>query len=238
MRFAMTVLAAGLAMPVMAQAAANGFSGEASLGYLSTNGNSKTSSLNAKLGLKYVQTNWQNAFVATALGASERTGSTAERYTADDQYNYNLTTLDYLYANANYVKDLFDAVGQRTTETVGYGRHILTGPVHTLDAQIGAGAQQTRLNVTDQRTSDAIVQLGAKYAWKISDTSTFSETAKIESGASNTFSESVTELKMNIVGNLFAGLSYTLRHNSTVPAGTGKTDTVTAANISYTFGAK
>ncbi|MGH8460761.1 MAG: DUF481 domain-containing protein [Stenotrophobium sp.] len=237
MRFAMAVMAAGLAVPMLAQAA-NGFGGEATLGYLSTNGNSKTSSLNAKLSLNYTEVQWKNAFVATALGASSQNTSTAERYTADDQYNYNLTPQDFAFANADYVKDLFDAVGQRTTETVGYGRHFLTGPVYILDGQVGVGARQMRYNVSNQRTSDGILQLGGLFAWKISDTSTFSETPKLEYGASNTYFESVTELKMNIVGNLFAGLSYTLRHNSIVPSGTGKTDTVTAANISYAFGAK
>ncbi|RJF80234.1 DUF481 domain-containing protein [Oleomonas cavernae] len=41
---------------------------------------------------------------------------------------------------------------------------------------------------------------------------------------------------MSVVGNLAAGLNYTVRNNSEVPAGTEKTDTFTAVNLSYAFG--
>ena len=60
-------------------------------------------------------------------------------------------------------EDLFGPVGQRTVESVGYGRHILTGPVHVLDADIGVGARQSTANVTDERSNDAIARLGAKF---------------------------------------------------------------------------
>ena len=216
----------------------NGWSGEAGAGYLASNGNTKSSSLNAKLALDYVHNQWKNAFLATAFGASDQQEATGERYTASDKLDYNFSERDYAFGAVEYEKDLFGPVGQRTVESVGYGRHILTGPVHVLDADIGVGARQSTANVTDERSNDAIARLGGKYTWNISATSAFNETLSVETGSSNTYTQSITELKFNVVGNIFASSSYTIRNNSHVPAGTGRTDTVTALNLSYTFGAK
>ncbi|TXH04355.1 MAG: DUF481 domain-containing protein [Nevskiaceae bacterium] len=235
-KFAVALLC--LSPVAWADAGPNGWAGEAGLGYLASNGNTKTSSLNAKFALNYVQDQWKNAFLATAFGASDRNAATGERYTASDKVDYNFTDHDYAFASVEYEKDLFGPIGQRTVEAVGYGRHVLTGPVHVLDAEVGVGARQSIANVTDERENDGVARLGGKYTWKISPTSAFSQALKVETGSSNTYTESVTELKFNVVGNIFASASYTLRNNSHVPPGTGRTDTITALNLSYTFGAK
>ena len=44
--------------------------------------------------------------------------------------------------------------------------------------------------------------------------------------------------KLSIIGNLFASVSYTLRSNTDVPDGSERTDSFTAVNLSYGFGAR
>lgn len=228
-----------VAAPGIAMAAPNGWSGDAGLGYIASSGNTKNSTANAKLGLIYTKDAWQNTFLATALGASSNSVSTAEQYGISDKQAYNFTPDDYAFASVEWFKDLKGPIEQRFVEAVGYGRHVLKGPTHVLDLEAGIGArQETVNNLAQDKNNDVIGRFGAKYGWKISDTSTFSEALKIETGSSNTFTESVTELKVNVVGNVFAGASFTLRNNSKVPAGAKKTDTITALNLSYAFGAK
>lgn len=215
------------------------WSGEVGLGYLATSGNSDTTSLNGKLLVDYAQGNWKNAFAASAISSADDEASTAERYLVTDKLDWNFTERDYIFGAVEWEKDLFGGVRERTSQTVGYGRHILTGPVHLLDAEIGAGARQLQNNdVGRTREDDAIGRAFGKYQWALSETSTFIQTLKVESGAENTFTESVTELKLSVVGNLFAALSYTVKHNSDVPADTKKTDTFSAVNLSYAFGKK
>lgn len=223
-----------LAVPAMATAAP--WSGEIAAGYLGTSGNSETRSLNAKVGLEYTQERWKNTFVGTALGSAEAAGSTAERYTAANKTDFNFSERDYVFVALEWEKDLFGGIRQRTSETVGYGRHVLTGPVHTLDLEAGLGARQTEENVTGLKDDDLIGRLAGKYVWAFSETGSFLQTVKVETGSTNTFTESVSELKLAIVGNLHAMLSYTIRNNSDVPAGTDKTDTFTAVNLAYSFG--
>ena len=40
--------------------------------------------------------------------------------------------------------DSLAGVAERYAVTVGYGRHVLTGPVHTLDIETGVGANRTK----------------------------------------------------------------------------------------------
>lgn len=225
-----------LIAPVLTHAGA--WKGEAGAGLLATSGNSDTQSANGKFLLDYLETRWKNSFTATALGNSDEDETTAERYTVGNKLDYNFTDRDYVFGAVDWEKDLFGGFRERTAETVGYGRHVLTGPVHLLDAEIGGGARQTKEQVTGDRESEAIGRVGGKYVWTISETSAFAQALKVEYGSSNTFTESVSELKLSVVGNIFASISYTVRNNSDVPEGTDKTDTFTAVSLSYAFGTK
>lgn len=229
------IVAALMLSPSVSHAA---WSGEAGAGLLTTSGNSESESFNGKLLLDRKSEAWKNSFNATAINQGDEDGRTAERYAIGDKLDWSFSERDYLYGAVDWEKDLFGGYRERFSETVGYGRHLLLGPVHTLDAEIGAGARQTEEQETGDKEREAIGRAGGKYLWKISDTSAFAQSLKVEYGNSNTFSEAVSELKMSVVGNLFASISFTARNNSNVPPETKKTDTFTAVNLSYAFGKK
>jgi len=234
------------------------WSGEASAGLVNTTGNSKTESSNAKGEVIYAQKWWKDTFDATALhtaqtapqtnaitgAVTEVKSDTAERYTAANKTDWNLTDVDYAFLSLDWQKDLFGPIEQSTSETVGYGRKLLTGPKQLLETELGVGARQTRTQANPDTTppvlavtaNDAIGRGRAAYKYNISDTSNFAETFKVESGKSNTSWESVTELKISLVGKLFALGSYTVRTNTHVPLGTEKTDTTTSISLGWTFG--
>ena len=218
------------------------WSGEASAGVVVTTGNSEGSTANAKGEVVYDSERWRNTFNASALNTTATdpvTGTdtrTAERYLAGNKADFNFTDHDYAFLALEYELDRFGPVRERSSETAGYGRKILTGPAHTLEAELGAGTRQTEAQVTEEKDSDAIGRGRVAYKWNFSETSNFSQTAKVESGDSNTFVESVTELRVSLVGKLFALGSYTLRNNSEVPPGAQKTDTITTVSLGWSFG--
>lgn len=231
--FRRTACATLLLVPTLAPAA---WKGEAAAGLLTTSGNSETQSINGKFVLEYLSVQWKNRFSATALNNGDEEGTTAERYTIGDQLDYNFNPQNYMFGAVDYEKDLFGGFRERMVETLGYGRHILAGPVHTLDAEIGAGARQTVAQETREEQDEFIVRFSGKYGRTISETSAFSQSLRVESGSENTFSEAVSELKLSIIGNLFLSLSFTLRNNTDVAPQTKKNDTVTAVNVAYSFG--
>ena len=56
-----------------------------------------------------------------------------------------------------------------------------------------------------------------------------------EVGSDNTFTESVSRVTAQLLGNLALVASYTIKHNSDVPVGTEKKDTYTALSLEYAF---
>lgn len=217
------------------------WSGEASVGIVVTTGNSESETFNAKGDVVYQSKIWRNTLNATAIKAQQTNAATgleektAERYLVGNKTDFNFTDRDYAFLALEFEKDLFGPTRERTSETVGYGRKLLVGPVHTLEAEIGGGARQTEAQVTEEKETDAIARGRVAYKWNFSEANYFTETAKVESGASNTFVESVSELRVSLIGKLFAVTSYTVRTNSDVPVGTRKTDTITAFNLGWTF---
>jgi putative salt-induced outer membrane protein len=215
-------------------AQAGDFTGQAALGYLETEGNAHSKSLNAKSDLIYTQDPWKNDLTLAAINTS---GSTpAERYDAADKLDYGFTPRDYAFGELEWEKDLTGATRQRTAESAGYGRHVLTGPTHILDLEVGAGLRQEELNVTREHQNEAIARVGGKYQWNITDVTHLIWAVKSELGHDNTYTESATELHMPVAGALSAVLSYTVRANSHVEPGVHHTDTATSAALAYTFG--
>jgi len=96
------------------------------------------------------------------------------------------------------------------------------------------GARQSDL-ADGSEESDTIVTARLAYNWEISETASFGQAFLVESGGSNTFSESVTSLSARLVGRLALVASYTVRHNSDVLPLTEKTDTFTALSLEYGF---
>ncbi len=226
-----------LLVPALA-VADEGWSGEAVIGFLNTTGNTNTRSLNAKTAAAYQTGAWRHSARLAALTAQRDESTTDERYSAGYKATFDFTPRDYAFGSIDYDNDRFAGVIERTTEALGYGRHLLKRDRHLLDAEIGVGATQQKLATTEQ-TENAFVELfNAKYQWLISKTSTFTQTLKVENSKDNTFINPVTALQLVIAGQLFTTLSYEVRTNTEVPAGTTKTDTLTSVNLGYSFGKK
>lgn len=212
----------------------DGWQGSVAFGYLQTTGNSNTTTLNAKALAGYKSGDWQDALLFQTLKASQDGVLNAESTNLNAQTDYNLSSLNYLFGNLDYLRDVFSGYERRTSEVVGYGHRLLATDSQQLDVELGVGARQTRY--TDQ-TSEAepVEQLSGSYLWKFTKTSNFSENLTLIHGASNTYSQSVTALTANLVGSLALSVSYTVSHNSTVLPGFKNTDTITAMSLVYSF---
>mgnify|MGYP001817612450 FL=1 len=73
------------------------------------------------------------------------------------------------------------------------------------------------------------------YKWLFSETAEFRQDLTAEGGEENTYIESVTAVSAKLLGDLALVASYTIKHNTDVPALTEKTDTYTALSLEYAF---
>ncbi len=210
------------------------WAGTASLGFLSTSGNTDTTSYNTAFEISYTQNKWTHTLDAAANGADESDTKTAEAYQAGWKTDYDFSEHNYVFGVVNWRKDRFSGVDQQVSEAVGYGRRFIDTPVHLLSAEIGAGHR--KLDFADN-TSDSgvIATLGADYKWTFSETSNFEQNISVESGSENTYIESVSAVRAKLLGDLAIVLSYTVRHNTDVPVGSQKTDRLTAISLELAF---
>jgi putative salt-induced outer membrane protein len=210
------------------------WAGTAKLGYLATSGNTDNSNLNAGFTVSYSVDDWKHSFAAAAISSADGNTTTAEAYEAGWKSERNLSEKSFLFGQLDWRKDRFSGYATQFSQTVGYGRRLIDSEVHKLNGEIGFGARQSELiDGTDE--SEAIIRAGLDYTWQLSETAAFTQVLTIESGQENTYTESVTALSAQLVGNLALVGSYTIKNNTDVLPLIDKTDTYTAISLEYTF---
>jgi putative salt-induced outer membrane protein len=226
-----------LAGRALAQAPAtpDPFIGSASLGYLSTSGNTESTNGNGSFKATWdLDGPWKHDWTALAINARTNDITTAESYTAGYKAQRDFSATSYLFFSGDWRQDEFAGYEQQVSEAIGYGRRILDSERHMLALEAGGGAKQTDL-ITEESLDEAIVRGALDYLFAISDTSEFSQKLLLEQGDENRYTESTTSLKTRIVGNVALVLSYVIKSNSDVPITIENTDRFTSISLEYAF---
>jgi len=218
------------------------WSGDVTLGYLSTTGNTEDTTADLDFKVALTVKPWGHSFKARAYGASTNEVTTAESYKAGWKSTYDFDDRNYSFGALDWNKDRFSGYTRQTFATIGYGRRILNNETFELNAEVGVGyAKQRTAEVVGPPLVPAVSEdgaagtLGGNFLWNISETAAFEQTLYIFTASDNTFWESVSKLKASLVGNLGLSLSYTVKQNTDVPPGTDKTDTLTSIGLTYAF---
>ena len=237
MKLRMFVMAAALLAPfsLMAQDEPESpWAGKATLGYLATSGNTENTTLNTGFELGFETGDWAHLLNAAAINASENDDTTAEAYDLGWKSERNLTDKDFLFGRVSWRTDKFGGYDTQLSETIGYGRRLVDTDKHKLNAEIGAGARQSKLQ-DGTKEDETIFRGGMYYKWLFSETAEFRQDLTAEGGEENTYIASVTAVSAKLLGDLALVASYTIKHNTDVPASTEKTDTYTALSLEYAF---
>lgn len=227
-------LAQGESAPAAAAEPESPWTGSVSLGFLSTSGNTDTTTYKTAFEVAYEQNSWKHTLTGGANGAEDTDVSTAESYQLAWKTDYSFTESDYVFGLINWNKDRFSGVTEQLSETVGYGRRVINTPTHILNLEIGGGYRDADLS-DGTSESGAIARGGLDYTWVFTETAGFNQKLSIETGSDNTYIESISELRAKLVGDLAIVLSYTIRDNSDVPAGNVNSDKLSAVSIEYAF---
>lgn len=231
-------LAAVLALAASSFVFAEGWSGGFELGFSNTSGNSRNATLNTRFDLKYENAVWNHELFGDAYYARSDGNQTAERYALGYKPRYLLSERDYLFGTLRYDRDLFADIRHRWTQIAGYGRELIETPRTRLEAELGAGARQTRYdrNPDDLDGTEPLLYVGGRFEHEISDSARISQTLRVEYGENNTNSEAVSALTMRVTRTVSAKLSHTVRHNTRVTGVRGeKVDQITGVNMVYSF---
>ncbi len=230
--FLMALVSAGHAAD--AQVIDTSWKGNVELGIVITTGNTETETINAKAKVETEREKWRHIAFVESLNSSTQGTATAERFVINGQSDYKFGEHNYFFAMVNYEDDSFSGYEYRVSEAFGYGRRVMNESNLTLDMEAGPGARQSKLD-SGSSDNEYTVRGAVKLAWKVSETSTFTEDLSTDVGEDATITKSVTALTAQVYGSLATKITYTIKNTSDVPVGIKKTDTETAVTLVYSF---
>jgi putative salt-induced outer membrane protein YdiY len=240
-----SLIALSLSTPAFAQDdEVKPFTMEGELGFISTTGNTDTTSINAGITANQEFESWSNDYIIEGLYRQETVEgdngedvdvTSAQKFFASAQGNYKLENPDNrLFVFTSYEDDRFSNFNYQATVAAGWNQKLIQNKKHKLEYSIGPGYAFVETQEGESQNS-MIVRASTIYSWKISDTAKFTQTASTEVGDENTKSRAESALTATISGNLSMRLSFKLDHNSQVAEGVEKLDTETAVSLVYNF---
>ena len=207
--------------------------GEGELGFTSTSGNTDSETLNAKIGLGKEHGNWKHSAKLELLQSSDRGVESANSAVFTEKSEYRFAEKTFVFGRIRHEEDEFSGFDHQSLISFGVG-HVFFANGHNFEASAGVGYKQLEDDLGAE-SEETVFDGELKYLYKISETSTFNQNVFVEGGETNTYTKSETFLKLVVVGNLGAKFGYEVKHNSDVPLGTDKTDTVTTVTLVYSF---
>lgn len=246
-----------LAAPVVAQTDEakdednRGWDGTGEAGYVSSSGNSRSDSANAKLHFTFEDDDWKHEFGASGFrqrgevveladpgdpDSSQRVLKvSANRYELGGSTARKLDERNRLYTSLRYENDDFAPYDYQATVSVGWGHQLIDNDRTELYLEAGPGYKRTKDAVTEESDGSFIGRGKAEFETRITDNTSIVDTVLVESGRDNTFAQNDLGVKvaMNDRFAIKAGLQH--RHNTDVPATRKKTDRLTTVNLVYDF---
>lgn len=205
------------------------------MSYTSSSGNTDSTNLNASLNINWEAPQWKHAtsFVTLRAEANGVTNTDSRVFTHRSEYTLSKRT--YLFGQFRNDRDEFGAYSYQTSLSLGGGSRFISTAKHRLDLSLGPGYRKSRDNKKRITNEEGILSGNLGYEYTVSDTTAFNQALLIETGDSNTYTESKTSLRTRINAALATRLSYLIRHNSKAPAGVENTDEIAAISLVYSF---
>lgn len=220
------------------------WTGKGEAGLVISSGNTETKTANAKLAIAREDGNWKNSFGLAGLYASDDVGTTADRWEAMTQSDYNFSPKTFWFGAARYEQDEFSGFEYQATLSTGMGRKFIETDATKFTGTLGVGYKiiETRAAFDDvtgapitprQRQEDAILRGTLDYDHKLTATTSVLNKFIVEAGADNTYVQNELSLQVRMFETLALSVGYAVRHNTDPPFGFEKTDTLTTINLVY-----
>lgn len=227
-----SLLALGaLALPFTTHA--EGWTGEGEAGIVIVSGNSDSEVINAGLSLSKKIDIWTHGVKFAANSAESKGDKNAESYLAAYNLKYDLDAKSFLWGDIRYLDDKFDSFDGITTIGAGYGYRISDSDELKWTVGAGLGYRDTEVESTGEDISGVAVIGESDFKLKLSETTDFIDTFRVESTSDNTFMQNVAGLSVSMSEVLSLKLTYDVRYNTDPASGDTSTDSITAVSVVY-----
>ena len=227
---------------------AQGWSGKGQAGYVMARGNTDTDVANAKIDLGDVVGDWKHSMHLEALYGRSGEITSAERWAALLQSDYQFTPRAFCFGALHLMEDLFSGFQYQVSATTGAGYKFLDTATNKLTAQIGAGYRRLRpelltmdasgaviARTPEESTGNVIGTAGFDFTHTFNTITKLSDKFLAESGSGNTSLENDLALVVNMSKTLAISVGFTFLENTQPPAGLKKVNTLTTLNLVYAF---
>lgn len=226
-----------------------GWSGNVSLGYLSTTGNTHKTTATGGTDLDHKTRKWRDHIKFDAVYSRDSGETTASRYQGAVQRNFDLKgEKHYFFTRATALKDQFSGYDYVLTTSVGYGQRVWEKSLSYskkpafLDLEIGPGYRYARIRSESISPGDnryernGTIRTGAKFLFPLSATASFKQSLDgtfTVTGKRNIDAESDTALVAHVMDKLAVQISYQVNYVEFPPDGNSTTDTQTKVSLLY-----
>ncbi|MDD5656441.1 MAG: DUF481 domain-containing protein [Elusimicrobia bacterium] len=240
MRIALILALAGLAPAGAfgAEAPAKNWGDQAEFSLVTTNGNSKATTLSAQnaFGWTFLP-GWRLDTAFGGLGSKSQETTTAEQYFAWEKVAYKLDERNYAFEKYRWDRDRFAKIAHRHEISAGLGREVWKTQKDLLIAE-AAPTYVNEEHIGSPRDVFAAGRFYAKYARQLNSTAKFSQDAEylqsLELAKDNRLvTETAVTAALSALFSIKAG--YVWKHDSLPPAGARKDDTVTNIALIASF---
>lgn len=219
--------------------AAAQYTGKGEAGLAFADGNTDSSTANARVAVSRKSS--RTEYTAGAAGLYVRTDgdTTARRWESDLQTRQNFYRQNFWYLGVRYEEDRFSGFDYQGLVTSGVGRRFIDNDQTKLLLQLGAGYKfwNNLLNMSeDSPTSkehDITFVSSLEFQHAITNTTTLRNKFGGEFNSGNTFLQNEVGVAVKMTNRLALSLAYALRRNTDPADGFRKTDTLTTANLVY-----
>jgi putative salt-induced outer membrane protein len=220
------------------------WTGKGEAGLVIASGNTETKTANAKLLLATEIDKWKHQFGGAALYASsDPNGTTAQRWEAFEQTDYNFSPRNFWFGAVRYEDDEFSGFEYQAIVSSGIGHKFIDSDVTKFSGTAGLGYKffETRdafddagvLLAQGESDSEAVFRGTLEYDHKFTATTSLLDKFVLEAGSENTFLQNDVALQVKMTDVLALAVGYSVRHNTDPQVGFEKTDTLTTVNLVY-----
>jgi len=211
----------------------------AELGYIKTDGNTKTDTFNVNLKMEKPFGKHKLTYLFDAQYASDQDKSTKNKFTTELEYFYALTDRLSVTYLIGYKRDKFSGFDYQAYTGPGMEYKVIKLPKHELDLSLNALYSVDKLDTIDSQTDDyAAYRAKALYGWQILDNLKFTQEVSYRGSFEDAdvyFVYAKSALFAKISDIFSAGASYQVDYSNNPPSGKEYTDETFTINLIADF---
>lgn len=226
---------AACALLAVSLPAAAQWTGKGEAGLAIADGNSQSTTANAKIVVGKKIDAWEHAFGLSGLYVRQEGETSAKRWESFLQSRYSFGGGNtYGFGGLRYEEDRFSGFDHQGVIDAGVGHKFIDSEKTKLSGQVGVGYKfWETLDTPRDKDGSVAGTAGLDFSHQLTATTSLFNKFGAEVTSDNNFLQNETGVAVKVSDRLALSLGYTVRHNTDPPAGFKKTDTLSTVNLVY-----